>query len=155
MCVCARAMEIIVFVCQVQLQHVKSKRFLSLNLKKAPAKDDCLCLHLDAIGSAHSGITIRPRFRINTDGEKIEPESQIKIVFRHKQETLSVARFSSPSLQPGHHSPAAVFGASQQHEFMDSNRLKANSSLKMHLYARYDANESKLKYLKANGGQYL
>ena len=136
----------------MQLQHVKSKRFLALDFEKAPGKDDSLCLRLDAIGSALSGITIRPRFRINTDGEKIESGSQINVVFRHKQETLSAARFSSSLRHRRHHPQATVFAASQQHEYIDSQRMEPNSSLKIHLYARYDASASKSNYVAANDG---
>ena len=139
-------------MCQVQLQHVKSKRFLSLDPKRAPVKDDCLCINLQTIGSGRSGVTIHPRFRIKTDGEKIDSGSQIKITFRHKRETLSAARSSSPALQRAHGSAAAVLAASQQHEFADSHHSESNSALKMHLYARYDANAAKLNYLKANDG---
>ena len=128
----------------MQLQHVKSKRFLSLELRQAPVKDDGLRLHLDAMGAELSGITIHPRFHINTDGEKIEPGSQVKIIFRHKQELLTAAPYSSPSFGK----EVAIFAASQQ-EFVDSHRT-GSSSLKMHLYARYDANAS--KYITANDG---
>ena len=110
-------------------------------------KDDGLRLHLDAMGSALSGITIHPSFHINTDGEKIEPGSQVKIIFRHKQELVTAAPYSSSSFV----NEVAIFAASQQ-EFMDSHRT-GSSSLKMHLYARYDANAS--KYITANDGRSL
>ena len=110
-------------------------------------KDDGLRLHLDAMGSELSGITIHPRFQINTDGDKIEPGSQVKIIFRHTQELVTAAPYSSLSFGNG----VAIFAASQQ-EFMDSHRT-GSSSLKMHLYARYDANAS--KYITANDGRSL
>ena len=114
-------------------------------------KDDGLCLNLDPMGSDRSGITIHPRFQINTEGDKIEPGSHVNVIFRHKQETLSAAPFSAPPSRRGYISPAAVFGASQQ-EFTDSHRTDT-SSIKIHLYARYDANAS--KYLTANDGWLL
>ena len=111
-------------------------------------KDEGLRLHLAAMGSELSGITIHPRFQINTDGDKIEPGSQVKIRFRHKQELVTVVPYSSPSFGK---EVAAIFAASQQ-EFVDSHRT-GSSSLKMHLYARYDANAS--KYITANDGRSL
>ena len=126
---------------------MKSKRFLSLGRQQAPVKYEGLCLRLQSTGSERSGIAIHPRFDINTDGEKIEIGNQVKIIFRRKQRTLSAALPSSGS--PDHDSSAAIFAASKQQEFTDAHQA-GHSSLKIHLYARYDANAS--KYLTANNG---
>jgi inositol 1,4,5-triphosphate receptor type 1 len=55
----------------VQLQHIRSGRFVTAVRQAADMSRDCLKLQLSKQGSTYSYFRIKPRFRIRSEGGRI------------------------------------------------------------------------------------
>lgn len=70
----------------IQLRHTSTGKFVTLDTKRCGCETGSLAVALDKDGSEHSWLTVTPAYRVRKNGDRVQVNDQVKLVFESRSE---------------------------------------------------------------------